>query len=126
MLKAWLRITNKFYGRDRVYVQGAAIWAPRRQRLAEVRQTQMDFSPAGGLPDWVPVDDEPRLTALTPQPMIYMLVNRARDAAAAISVAPDRMARWSRERRWVHRYGGEEMMLLCPRQMVTIHSLRIS
>ena len=126
VVKAWLCITNRVYDRDRIYVQGAAVWAPRRQRLVEVRQTAMDFSLAGGLPDRVPVDDEPRLTALTPLPVVYMLVNRARDAVAVISTAPDHMARWTRETRWVERYGGEETVHLCPRHIVSIHSLRIS
>ena len=125
VIVAWLRVGGLVHNPDRVYSQGATIWSLPRRRVAEVRQTDLDFNAQGGLPERVPVDDEARYEALDPPPALYLLVNRARDAVAGIAASPIDSVGWERERGWVPRYAAEDYVLLCPRGRASIRSLRL-
>jgi len=107
-----------------IVANGAAVWLKPNTRMFEVRRTQLDFSRHGGLPERIPIDDEPRFDALDPPPVRYILVNRSFDALAAVSAHPADVMRWTREPRWVARYNQEDTMLLCPRSMATIQPWR--
>ncbi len=122
---AWLRLQSGRLLTDGIH----SIWE-RRTRIFEVRQTALDFVPRrgtdhGGLPEWVPVDDELRFSALRPLPVAYILVNSRRTAMATTSVEAYRVAAWKREKMWVPRYNEWETVLLAPRKDCSIQALSL-
>ncbi len=93
---------------------GHSIFNVYGERLYVVRATGMGFDIAGqGLPEWVPVDDEDRLTAMTPEPEAYLLLNGRRDVV--FGVKSRYREKWRSETLFVHRYGGLAEVLHCPR-----------
>jgi len=121
----WFRARYNYEGPAKdVAAIGATVWLKPNTRMFEVRRTQLDFSVHGGLPERIPIDDEPRFDALDPPPVRYILVNRSFDALAAVSAHPADVKRWTREPRWVARYNQEDTILLCPRSMAEIQPWR--
>ncbi|MFQ5463975.1 MAG: hypothetical protein ACE5E5_15290 [Phycisphaerae bacterium] len=125
LIAMWFRARYNYEGPAKdVAAIGATVWLKPNTRMFEVRRTQLDFSMHGGLPERIPIDDEPRFDALDPMPLRYILVNRSFDALAAVSAQPADVARWTREPRWIARYNQEDTMLLCPRSMAAIQPWR--
>ncbi len=122
---AWLRLRS---GRP-LTEKTNSIWE-RRSRIFEVRQTILDFSRIrgtdfGGLPEWVPVDDELRFSALRPPPVAYVLLNSRRTAMLTTSAEAYRVATWRHEKMWVPRYNDWETVLLAPRRDCSIQALSL-
>ena len=126
LIAMWFRVRYNYEGpANDVVAHDAAVWLKPNTRMFEVRRTQLDFSQHGGLPERIPIDDEPRFDALDPPPVRYILVNRSFDALAAVSAHPADVARWTRETRWIARYNQEDTMLLCPRAMAEIRPFEL-
>ncbi len=89
-----------------------------------VRATGMGFDIDGnGLPEWVPVDDEERLTAMQPGPEVYILLNGAMDVCFACSTKYQE--KWRSESLFVPRYNAIAEVLHCPRGEGKLRAVRL-
>jgi len=106
----WMHRNSK--NAERLELKGNAIYDVYGELLWAVRATKMGFDVKGyGLPKWVPVDDEDRLTANEPQ--AYFLLNGRFDVCFAVSVRY--REKWKRESLFVPRYNAIAEVLHCPR-----------
>lgn len=104
-------------------LRGNTIFSVHGVPLYAVRATGMGFDAAGnGLPKWVPVDDEERLTAMSPEPEIYILLNGAMDTCFAVSTRY--RERWRSESLFVPRYNALAEVLHCPRGEGKLRTIR--
>lgn len=114
-LFAWLHYTAKDDStRNSFELRGDSIFSVYGERMYVARATGMGFDINGhGLPEWIPVDDEERLTAMDPPPKIYVLLNGRMDTSFAVSSRY--RERWKSESLFVPRYNGLAEVLHCRR-----------
>jgi len=106
-----------------IEIRGNTIFNVYDVPLYAVRATGMGFDIDGnGLPEWVPVDDEDRLTATIPGPEIYILLNGAMDVCFACSTKY--RERWKSESLFVPRYNALAEVLHCPRKDGRLRAIR--
>ncbi len=109
----WMCITSK--NANTLELRGDSIFNVYGERVYTIRATGMGFDETGnGLPKWIPVDDEDRFMAMTPEPQAYILLNGRMNVCFAVS--PRYREKWKKESLFIPRYNGLAEVLHCPRQ----------
>lgn len=114
ILFAWLhRTAENETVRRSIELREDSVFTVSDERIYVARATGMGFYVNGdGMPKWVPVDDDDRLTAMDPEPMVYALFNGKMDTVFFVS--PRYREKWKSESLFVPRYGGLADVLHCP------------
>lgn len=118
----WMRIVHEAH----MVARGDSIWSlANEEKEFTVRHTKLDFDKVGdGLPQWIPVDDVTRFSALHPEPRHgYVLTNSTMTAAITLPTGILFVKMHRSRRCWIPRYGDWDDVYSMPKQFATAHSI---